>query len=135
MVLRSETHAAATASRRPAPWTYLWWAATGALVSLGVVSLLTIGIFLLAGAALLVVAGCSLAATRNGGHVGALAGASVAPLYIAWLNRHGPGTFCEPLGVDGTHCGEQWSPWPFLAVGLALLAVAVTVAVRSRRER
>lgn len=134
MSLRNEDRTAARASGRPAPWTYLWWAATGALIGFGVVSLLTIGVFLLAGAAVLLVAGFSLPAARKGGHVGALAGASLAPLYIAWLNRQGPGTVCEALR-DGTRCEDQWSPWPFLAAGLALLAVAVGVGVRSSRER
>jgi hypothetical protein len=71
------------------------------------------------------------------GHVGLLAGLSVTPLYLAWLNRHGPGTVCKSYGRDGSSCEDQWSPWPFLAVALVLLAVAVVavvVGVQARRR-
>jgi hypothetical protein len=134
MDLRTSTHPPVTAPRRPASWTYVWWAATGALMSLGVASLLTVGIFLLAGTAVLLVVGLSLTPVRRGGHVGALAGLSVAPLYLAWLNRQGPGTVCEAVR-DGTRCEDLWSPWPFLAAGLVFLAVAAAVGVRAGHRR
>ncbi len=129
MDLRPTAAAPVQAPGRAPPWTYVWWAATGALVSLGAVSLLTIGVFLLAGAAVLLVVGVALPHVRSGGHVGALSGLSVAPLYLAWLNRQGPGTVCEATR-DVTECRDLWSPWPFLAVGLGLLVVAVAVSVR-----
>jgi hypothetical protein len=134
MNMQAITHPSVTVPGRPAPWTYGWWAATGALMSLGVVSLLSIGLFLLAGTAVLLIVGLSLAPVRRGGHVGALAGMSVAPLYLAWLNRQGPGTVCEAV-QDGTRCEDLWAPWPFLAVGLVLLAMAVAIGVLAGRRQ
>ena len=114
--------------RPPAWWAYIWWAATGALVSFGVVSLLTIGVFLIPVALVLFVVGMLLAPLRNQATIVMIGGLAAAPLYIAWLNRQGPGTVCEPYGVDGSHCWEQWSPWPFAAVALLLIGASIVMA-------
>jgi hypothetical protein len=66
----------------------------------------------------------------------ALSGAGVLPLVVAWLNRDGPGDVCTEW--SGTQCAastEEWSPWPWLAVGVVLVAAGVvltTLAVRHR---
>ena len=69
----------------------------------------------------------------------AAAGLAALPLLLAYLNRHGPGTWCHPIGTPrypGEECADQWDPRPFLAIGLALLlapALAATVlAMRGR---
>jgi len=118
--------------RPPALWAYTWWAAIGALLGFGVVSLLTIGVFLLPVAIALGVAGILWAPLRNQSAISLLGGLAAAPLDLAWLNREGPGTVCETI-EDVTECSEQWSPWPIVAVALLLLAVPVVVAVRTRR--
>ncbi|WP_435745570.1 hypothetical protein [Nocardioides sp. SYSU DS0663] len=118
----------------PAPWAYLWWAVTGALVAFGVLSLLSIGVLLLAAAVPLVVVGVLSARLRNIARVAALAGAAVAPLFLAWSNRDGPGTVCRTL-PDGSACEQQWSPWPFLVVAVGLVAVSVGAVVAARRRR
>lgn len=56
---------------------------------------------------------------------GAVSGASLPLLYVAWLNRAGPGEVCR-VEVRFTECSERWSPWPWLVAGLVLLAAGVT---------
>ncbi|GAB2872831.1 hypothetical protein [Nocardioides pacificus] len=114
----------------PAPWAYLWWAVTGALLAFGVVGILTIGVVLLAIAVGLALVGARWTPLRNRSVVALVGGLSAAPLSLAWLNREGPGTVCETLRDDVTQCTERWSPWPFLAVAAVLLAITLTVLAR-----
>ena len=119
--------------REPAPWpSVLVWAVVAALAAFGIVGIATIGLFLLAGAAL--VAGLALAtpALRPPSLPGLLVGLSTAPLYIGWLNRDGPGTVCTTT-ADSTSCGDQWSPWPFVVVGALLAGCGVALLVLGRR--
>ena len=118
---------------RPPPWAYLWWLLTGAVLGLGLVSLLTVGVFLMAGAAALVAVGVACRPLRNSSCTAAVAGIGFAPLYLAWLNRSGPGTVCEALG-DGSRCVERWSPWPFVVVAVVLLAMAAGLVLAARRS-
>lgn len=111
-------------SRGPAPWAYLWWAAVGAGAGIGVIGILTIGALFLAGTLVLVVIGVAWGPLRNTSVIATVGGLAAAPLYLAWLNREGPGTVCESTH-DVRHCVERWSPWPFLIVGLVLLAASV----------
>ncbi len=65
----------------------------------------------------------------------ALSGAGVLPLVVAWLNRDGPGDVCRAIGDAGQECTEEWSPWPWLAAGVALVAAGVVLtAVATRRH-
>lgn len=83
----------------------------------------------------------SLLERRNGAEAtkwGVAIGGSALPLYFAWFNRHGPGTYCHSIGTPqypGTECGEQWDPRPFLVVGIALLLLPVIGPLWSRRRR
>lgn len=120
---------------RPPSWSYLWWAATGAILSLGVASLLTVGVFLLPVGIALGITGSLLRALRNKSSIAVVGGLAAAPLYLAWLNRGGPGTVCETLPGDVTACSDRWSPWPFLAVAAVLVAVCILVVARMRRAR
>ncbi|MDT4911999.1 MAG: hypothetical protein QOC66_1127, partial [Pseudonocardiales bacterium] len=61
-------------------------------------------------------------------------GAGAFPLVIAYLNRHGPGDFCTRT-ASSESCEEQWSPWPWAAVGVALIVVGVVGCVRLRNGR
>lgn len=116
------------ASDRPAWWGYVLWASAGVLLSFGYAGLASIGIFLLLGLALiLIIAGVVLPAARNRAAVALIAGLGAAPLFIAWNNRGGPGTVCRPR-LGGTSCVELWSPWPFLILGVALVAVGAALA-------
>jgi hypothetical protein len=108
----------------------VWWVVVGVLGGLGVVGILTIGPPLLALAGAMAIGGAAMARTRNRSAYLVLAGASVVPFLLAWLNRGGPGTVCQSVASDGTACVDEWSPWPFLVVGFVLLAVGVLATVR-----
>ncbi len=116
------------------PWAVLVWGVVGALVAFGVAGLATIGIFLLALAAVLVAVALAVPALRRPSVPGLLLGLSTAPLFIAWLNRGGPGTVCTTT-ADSTACTDQWSPWPFVAVGVLLAGAGVALLVTARRRR
>jgi hypothetical protein len=119
-----------------APWVLAtYWGAVGGLVAFGVAGLATIGLFLLALAAVLVAVGFVVPALRRPSVPGFLVGLSAAPLYIAWLNRGGPGTVCTTDGTT-TSCADAWSPWPFVATGVLLAGGGLgLLATRRRRSR
>lgn len=119
-------------SRAPAGWgTFFGWVLVGALGALGLLSLLTIGAIFLVIAIVLTV----VLVRRNRGSLGALgliSGIGVPLLYIASLNKDGPGTVCYTNG----ECTGEASPWPFLAAGVLFLVAGVWLfAVRSGRPR
>ncbi len=114
----------------------IWWVLVGATVGIGIVGILSIGVFFLLVGAVLASVGLSSKRLRTPAIAMAVAGLAIGPLMIAWLNREGPGMICETSG-PGTSCAERWSPWPFLVVGamLVVAGVALTVVVaRSRRS-
>ncbi|MDX6533346.1 MAG: hypothetical protein QOF68_1090 [Gaiellales bacterium] len=65
-------------------------------------------------------------------------GLAALPLFLAYMNRHGPGDYCEAIGTPrfpGEKCTEEWDPRPFLAVGLALCAASISGALWQLRNR
>jgi len=117
------------------PWTFfVAWAVIGAAYCLSALTALSIGIFVLPVAVVLTV----LVATRRGGAtgvLGAVAGLGVPLIYVAFLNRRGPGTVCT-ASHGGQTCGDEWSPWPFLLVGLIPAAAATAYfGIQQRRRR
>lgn len=115
------------AAQRRAWWAYPLWAFTGVLLGFGYAGLLSIGIFLLGLAAILVVIGLVLPGSRNSAAFLVVAGLGAAPLFIARLNVGGPGTMCSPQ-PNPTHCAELWDPLPFLLAGVALVVLGVALA-------
>ena len=118
--------------RRGDSWTaYGLWCLAGAGLSFGVLSILTVGAFVL----LLTLGLCGWLLWRldfGWGMLGLLAGAAVPLLYVAWLNRDGPGTVCTVTATETT-CSDQWSPWPFVAVAVVLVVAGLVAFVRFRR--
>lgn len=108
------------------------WTLVGAGVGLGLLSILSIGVFVLAASALGTVA---VARWRGASAdaVGIVAGLGLPPLYVAFLNRHGPGTDCTSI-PGGSACTDLSSPWPWFAAGSVLLAAGVTAVVTMRRR-
>jgi len=124
----------AMASRGSAlPWlSTLAWASVGALGAFGIAGLATVGAFLLAGAAVVAAVALSVPALRPPCLPGFLVGLSTAPLYIAWLNREGPGLVCTTT-ADSSSCSDQWSPWPFVAVGVLFAGAGLVLLLMTRR--
>jgi hypothetical protein len=119
----------------PAILAYAWWFVVGALAGVGLVGLLTIGLPCLLAAGVLAGIGRVWRPLKNHSATAIPAGASAAAWYLAWLNRGGPGEVCRPLGADDMECTTEWSPWPFVAVAMALIALSVVLAVQHRRRR
>ena len=85
----------------------------------------------------LIVLGRWLEQRRGGSAVywGIALGAASAPLFLAYLNRHGPGTYCHAIS-GGEECAEQWDPRPWLGIALALAAAGVAgFVLQARRAR
>ena len=109
---------------------FAWWCVAGAGGCFGVLSLLTVGPFVLLGT--LFLCGWLLSRFNFGWAMGGLlTGAALPMLYVAWLNRDGPGEVCTSTATSRT-CGDEWSPWPFVAVALVLLVAGVVVFARRR---
>ncbi len=105
---------------------FLAWLGLGAGYCLALLGALSIGVAVLPFA----VGGTVLVATRDRareGVPGLLSGLGFPLLYVAYLNRDGPGTVCTVLRDGGQRCIDEGSPWPWVAVGLALLLAGVAV--------
>jgi len=110
---------------------FVAWAAVGGGYLLALLSALSIGIFVLP----VVVVVTIVLARRPGAVVGVLgivSGLGLPLLYVAWLNRDGPGTVCTATG-SGTDCTDEWSPWPWLVLGLVVVAAGILL-FRTRRR-
>lgn len=109
------------------------WAAVGSAAVMAVLTVLTIGLFILLPTAGLA-AVLAWRGDRRAAWPGLLAGAGLIPLYIGYLNRAGPGMVCTTTPA-GSSCAQEWSPWPWVAAGLCLIGIGIGLSVRSRRSR
>lgn len=111
------------------------WFATASLLSLGVLALPSVGMYLLPAGA--IVALLTFIKTKGKGISGALLGLGIFFLWIAYLQRYGPGTVClesqSPRG-GGRACGEYQNPLPFLFLGLGSTAGYIITQVIKRRN-
>ncbi|WP_392542725.1 hypothetical protein [Oryzobacter telluris] len=107
----------------------LWWALVGALGAFSVAALLTIGVFVLPVVLVLGAIGLWSARLRPGILPGLLLGGSLVPLWLAFLNRSGPGRVCETTATSSS-CGEQYSPWPFVVVALLMAGAGLWLVRR-----
>jgi hypothetical protein len=100
------------------------WAIIGAVGTLGLVSFalgpIAFGPALIAGAAL----ATSQAARRS--IFGLLAGAGLMFLFIAYVQRQGPGTTCWHTAT-AAGCDQHLNPIPWLVIGLLLLLSAIVL--------
>ncbi|MGZ4385121.1 MAG: hypothetical protein ACXVY3_11035 [Gaiellaceae bacterium] len=112
-----------------ARWTWFWaWVALGAGLTLGIVSLGPLVIV-----PVVVVAGLMLTrpAIRRSAY-GLVSGAGVPLLYVAYVQRDGPGTTCWQRGaVSG--CDQHLNPLPWLVVGIVLIVAGVVAHARQGR--
>jgi hypothetical protein len=117
---------------RPAIWPFGAWAVVGAGACLALLTAFTIGIFVLP---LVIAATAALLGwrvSRTVAAVGVVSGLGLVPLYVAYLNRDGPGEICSTTS-QGQECTTAWSPWPWLVAGLLLVGAGIVVfaALRS----
>jgi hypothetical protein len=103
------------------------WAAVGFGALAGVLTVLTIGFFVLLATAGLAALLARRAAGRRAAP-GLLAGAAVPPFYVGFLNRDGPGMACTTTRTGGS-CVQEMSPWPWVAVGLCLAGASAWLYV------
>ena len=98
---------------------FIAWAVVGCGLALGVISF-AIGPFALVAAGLLAALLLSRPAARGSAY-GLLIGIGALLLYVAYLNRAGPGTTCWQHGST-TGCDEHLNPLPWLVLGVAFVA-------------
>ena len=113
-------HGDAVRAHFPACRWFWAWALVGVAAAVGLVSL---GVIALApAAAAAAVLGSSPAARRSA--FGLLTGAGLLLVYIAWLQRAGPGTTCWHTAT-ASGCDEHLNPLPWLAAGLVLTGAGI----------
>gem|GEM_PF-2640933 len=117
----------------PSPVGYVLWTLVGGLFSFGIMSILTIGPWAIIASVVLTIIGLADPSLRNRSVLMLISGIGIPVLYVAWLNRDGPGTVCRTDGAS-TLCGDEWSPWPFMAVALLLMGAGVALSLMLRRR-
>jgi hypothetical protein len=102
------------------------WALIGAVTALGLVSLGPIALVpaLIGGAAL------SIITTARRSRFGLLAGAGLVSLFVAYVQRQGPGTTCWHTAT-ATGCDQHLNPIPWLLIGLFLIITATVLQTRT----
>jgi len=120
-----------TAPSRPRIWPFFAWAAVGTgafftLITGFTVGLLVLPLVLVALAALLIWPG-----SRTSAALGLISGLGLMPVVVAYLNRGGPGNVCTTTATSQS-CTTEWSPWPWLAAGLLLIAAGAVAFARLR---
>jgi hypothetical protein len=112
---------------------FIAWMLVGAGYALGLLSVLSIGAYVL----LITVVATFVLATRAGNRVGLpglVSGLSLPLFYVAYLNRSGPGTICTTTATSQT-CSDQWSPWPWIVVAILLLVSGCVWFAMAKRRR
>jgi len=64
---------------------------------------------------------------------GVLSGAGVPLLYVAFVQRHGPGTVCWHTATS-SGCDQYANPWPWLGAGICLVVMGLVGYVRRMRR-
>jgi hypothetical protein len=121
-------HVVSDIHRRSGGWSWFFvWALFGSSWALVLVSL---GLLLLIPTALLGVLlwRCRPVARRSA--FGLLTGAGVFLVFIAWLQRDGPGTTCRHIPPAGVQCDQHLNPLPWLLIGILLVAAGVIAHAR-----
>lgn len=98
------------------------WLVLGATYALALVAAASIGLFVLPFA----VVGTAFVARCRGARAGVpglVAGLGLPLLYVAYLNRAGPGPACTALRGGGQRCIDVLNPWPWAGAGAALIVV------------
>jgi hypothetical protein len=105
------------------------WMVVGALWALSILGMMTIGIFVLPFAI-----AATVALRHKPGASAILTGLGLLLLYIAWLNRYGPGEHCT-ITPNSQSCQEMFNPWPWLLSGTALVFGGIGLFARQTARR
>jgi hypothetical protein len=117
----------------PGRWRwFLAWLGVGAIASVALLGMASIGIFLVPVAA--AAAALVHRASKGRGHAGLLSGLGVPLFYVAYLNRMGPGNICTANADGGQSCGQYWNPWAWAGAGVGLSAAGILLFVIQRRH-
>ncbi len=112
---------------------FIAWMLVGAGYAFGVLAVLSIGAYVL----LITVVATIVLATRAGNRVGLpglVSGLSLPLFFVAFLDRSGPGTFCTTTATSQS-CSDEWSPWPWLVIGIVLLVGGCVLFAMANRRR
>jgi hypothetical protein len=114
----------------PGTWAeFCVWLVLGAAVASGLLAAGSFaGLPILIGVVWLAVSRPAL--LRSG--FGAMTGVGVVSLYVAYVQRRGPGTVCWHTAT-ASGCDQYLNPWPWLAAGAALTAIGVVAHARRMR--
>src|SRR5438552_15787642 len=115
----STSHSPSRPSYREWMW-FVAWAVVGAAAALGTISL---GPLLLIPAALVMALMLANPTIRQSAF-GLLSGAGVLLLYVAYVQRQGPGTTCWHRGTT-SGCDQHLNPIPWLVLGIVLVVSGV----------
>ena len=113
-------HGEAVRAHFPACRWFWAWAFVGFAAAVGFVSL---GVLILAPVAAVAAVMASRPAIRSSAF-GFVTGAGLLLVYVAWLQRAGPGTTCWHTAT-ASGCDEHLNPLPWLFAGLVLVAAGV----------
>ena len=64
---------------------------------------------------------------------GLMAGAGSVLIYVAYVQRRGPGTGCWQTAT-ASGCDEYLNPWPWLVVGLTLVVAGILAHLSQMRR-
>jgi hypothetical protein len=113
-------------ARRSDGWGWFFvWALLGSAAALGTVSL---GPLLLLPTALVAVFVWRRPQARRSAF-GLLTGAGTLLLYVAWVQRDGPGTTCWHTAT-ASGCDQHLNPLPWLVLGIVLVAAGFAAHAR-----
>jgi hypothetical protein len=112
-------------------WPFVAWAAVGASACLALLTVFTVGVFILPVTIVAAIALLWWRGSRTIAAIGMISGFGLVPLYVAYLNRGGPGDVCTASG-GGQSCLTEWSPWPWFIAGAVMVALGITVFVGVR---
>jgi hypothetical protein len=114
-------------------WRWFWaWAGVGFLLPMTLLGAFTIGLYVIPVAAVATILLVLRPAARRS-VVGLVAGFGTPFLLVAALNHDGPGNICRTTPTSQS-CLQEWSPWPWLAVGLFFVAAGVVLFTRQREQ-
>lgn len=113
-------------------WRLGAWFLVGAGYAVGVLGISTIGVLVLVPTVVATILLARRPASRSG--LPAVVGGLPLPLlYVAYLNRGGPGNVCTST-FSSHSCTQESNPWLWLAAALILLAAAVAIVAVLRRR-